>query len=69
MPVVTVTILPDATTVAHGSVPGYQVTATNTTAVQQCFQYWENVTPSEWSHFPGYGEFFGPLRLCLAGKA
>jgi len=63
--VVTLVITPDATSVARGSTLGYNVTATNTTATKQCFNYWENVTLPGGSTYPPYGALFGPVHLCL----
>ncbi|MFQ5354090.1 MAG: SBBP repeat-containing protein, partial [Thermodesulfobacteriota bacterium] len=64
-PVVALMVLPDSPTVARGEVFGYTVTATNTTAVQQCFNYWENITLPGGTTYPATGELFGPVRLCL----
>jgi len=69
-PVVTLALLPDATTVAQGFTLGYNVTVTNTTAVQQCFQYWENVNLPGGVLFPAKDSIFKPVpRLCLNGGA
>lgn len=64
-PVVLLTLTPDSNTVVKGSTLGYQVMVTNTTAVQQCFNYWENVTLTNGSTFPTAGELFGPVRFCI----
>ncbi len=67
-PVVVLTLSPDSTTITQGGTLGYTVTATNTTEVQQCFNYWENVTlPGD--TFPPSDLTYGPIRLCLAGMA
>jgi len=69
-PVVTLTLLPDAATVAQGTTLGYNVTATNNTAVQQCFNYWENVNLPGGALFPATDSLFKPVpRLCLNGGA
>ncbi len=69
-PVVTLSIQPDGNTYIPGSSYGYTVTATNTTAVQQCFQYWENVTLPGGSTYPGAGsEILGPVDICLNAGA
>jgi len=65
LPVVTLAFTPDTTSVARGSALGYVVTATNTTATRQCFNYWENVTLPNGSTHPSTGSLIGPLHLCL----
>jgi len=68
LPVVSLVISPDTTTVPLGGTLGYNVTATNTTAVQQCFNYWENVTLPSGATFPAKDSLIKPVRrLCLAG--
>ncbi len=70
LPPVTLSLTPDAISVARGSVLGYFVTAINTTGTQQCFSYWENVTLPNGSKYPPAWELFGPLGICLkAGDA
>jgi len=69
IPSVTLTINIGNILVARGSTLGYNVTATNTTAVEQCFQYWENLTIPGGSTYPVAGELFGPVSLCLAPGA
>jgi len=69
LPNITLAIIPDATTVAHGGVLGYTVTATNNMAIQQCFKYWENVTLPNSSPYPPTGTLFGPVNLCLNAGA
>jgi len=69
-PVVTLAVTPDAANILQGFTLGYNVTATNTTAVQQCFQYWENVTLPGGTLFPAKGSLYKPVpRLCLNGGA
>ncbi|MFQ5427535.1 MAG: SBBP repeat-containing protein [Thermodesulfobacteriota bacterium] len=68
-PVIALSVVPDSPTVARGEVFGYTVTAINTTAVRQCFNYWENMTLPNGSTVPATGELFGPVRLCLDGWA
>jgi len=67
--VVTLSIIPDFTSLSHGSTLGYTVTATNTTAIQQCFDYWETVTLPDSSTYPATGALFGPVNLCLTAGA
>jgi len=55
--------------VARGGVLGYNVTATNTTTTQQCFDYWENVTLPNSTTYPPTGALFGPINLCLNAGA
>lgn len=69
LPLVTLTIRPDSTTVIGGGLLGYTVTATNTTDVEECFQYWERVTLPGGESYPKDKEFFGPYDLCLAPGA
>ncbi len=69
LPVVTLAVTPDAAGVFQGSVLGYTVTATNTTALRQCFNYWENVTLPDGTLFPPTGSLMKPIRLCLVGGA
>ncbi len=69
LPAVTLVITPDAVSVAQGTTLGYSVTATNTTASQQCFNYWEDTTLPDGSTFPPTGALFGPVRLCLNAGA
>jgi len=46
------------------------VTVTNTTAVQQCFNYWENVNLPGGTLFPAKNSLFKPVpRICLNGGA
>jgi len=67
-PVVTLAITPDAVSIPQGAVLGYTVTATNTTAVQQCFNYWENVTLPGGGLYPSTGSLMPHTpRLCLNG--
>jgi len=68
-PVVTLAITPDAVSIARSSTLGYTVTATNTTATQQCFDYWENVTLPNGSTYPITGALFGPVNVCLNAGA
>jgi len=69
-PVVTITLVPDAANVLQGFTLGYNVTATNTTTVQQCFQYWENVSLPGGALFPAKDSLYKPVpRLCLNGGA
>jgi hypothetical protein len=65
LPVVMLGLVPDAVSLAHGATLGYNVTATNTTTTQQCFNYWETVTLPNGSTYPSTGTLFGPVRLCL----
>ncbi len=69
LPVVTLAVTPDAASVFLGSALGYTVTAANTTALRQCFNYWENVTLPDGTLFPPTGSLMKPIRLCLAGGA
>jgi len=68
-PAVTLAIRADTATVARGGAIGYYVRATNTTAITQCFNYWENVTLPNSVIFPQNGELFGPFHLCLSSGA
>jgi len=66
LPVITLAITPDVTSVPRGGSLGYTVTATNTTATVQCFNYWENVTLPDLSTFPAVGSLLFPIPfLCL----
>jgi len=67
--IVTLAITPDTVSVARGSTLGYRVTATNSTATRQCFQYWENVTLPGGVTFPRTHALFGPVNLCLNAGA
>ncbi len=69
LPAVTLAMTPDALSVARGSTLGYNVTATNTTATKQCFNYWENVTLPNSATYPAGGAIFGPVYLCLNAGA
>ncbi len=64
-PAITLAMVPDAVSVAQGGTLGYQVSATNTTAITQCLDYWENVTLTNGSIYPAVGELFGPVHICL----
>jgi len=66
---VMLSLSPDVTSIARGSTLGYTVTATNTTAVQQCFDYWETVTLPNGSTYPATGALFGPINICLNAGA
>jgi hypothetical protein len=68
-PVVVLTLTPDSTFLNLGATLGYTVTATNTTDVQQCFNYWENFTLPTGVTYPPQDITYGPIRLCLAGMA
>jgi len=68
LPVVHLSIIPDVISVARGSILGYTLTITNTTAAIKCFQYWENVTLPGGFIFPGNGagSIFQPVPfLCF----
>jgi len=66
VPVVAISLSrPGAKFFARGSTLGYDVTATNTTAVRQCFDYWETVTLPGGIVYPPVGALFGPINLCL----
>ncbi len=65
-PVVVLNITPDSNTVVKGATLGYLVTATNTTAATQCFNYWENVKLPNGSTYPPTGELFGPVFFCVS---
>jgi len=68
LPVVALVLSPNTITVPLGGTLGYNVTATNTTALQQCFNYWENVTLPSGATFPTKDSLIKPVRrLCLAG--
>jgi len=69
-PVVTLTLVPDIANVLQGTNLGYNVTVTNTTAVRQCFNYWENVNLPGGTLFPAKNSLFKPVpRICLNGGA
>ena len=55
---------------ARGAVLGYTATATNTTASQQCINYWENVNLPGGALYPANGSLLNPIPyLCLNGGA
>ncbi len=60
---------PGSTNVTRGSTLLYSVTATNTTPMKQCFQYWEDLTLPGSMQYPTEGELYGPLKVCLAPGA
>lgn len=62
---VVLTTTPDAAAIARGGSLGYTVKAVNTTAITQCFQYWENMTLPGGIGYPVAGELFGPLTVCV----
>jgi len=66
---VTLSITPDATTVAQGGSLGYTVTAVNTTAAKQCVDFWETVTLPGGGTYPPGGALFGPMNVCLNANA
>jgi len=68
-PVVYLTMTPDSPTVVIGNSLGYDVSAVNTTATTQCFQYWETVSLPNGSTYPPTGTLFGPVHLCLNAGA
>jgi len=68
-PVVTLAVTSDVTSVARSGVLGYTVTATNTTATQQCVDYWETVTLPDGTVYPPTGALFGPFNVCLGAGA
>jgi len=68
-PVVIIGITLDAPSVPRGATLGYTVTATNTTATTQCFDYWEKVTLPNGSTYPATGALFGPVNTCLPAGA
>jgi len=68
-PAVTLTLTPAVSSVARGGSLGYNVSATNTTGITQCFDYWENVTLPNGSTYPTTGTLFGPVNTCLAPNA
>jgi hypothetical protein len=68
-PVITLAVTPDTATVALGGTLGYTVTATNTTANTQCFDYWENVTLPNGNRYPPIDELFGPVHTCITAGA
>jgi len=65
MPVVSILLAPDAPFVAPGATLGYTVSATNTTSISQCFNYWEKATLPNSTTYPPSGALFGPVHLCL----
>jgi len=69
LPVVNLVITPDVISIAQGSTLTYTVTATNTTATRQCFNYWENINLPGGAPYPATGELYGPIRLCLNAGA
>ncbi|MBI4654718.1 MAG: right-handed parallel beta-helix repeat-containing protein [Nitrospirae bacterium] len=62
---VSVTLVPDSTSVPQGGTLGYTVTVTNNTASSQTFQYWTYVTLPNGSRYPTTGELFGPVAVTL----
>ncbi len=68
-PVLSLRLTPDIYAVNTGSTLGYNVTAVNTTAAEQCFQYWEKITLPGGSTYPQKGELVGPVSLCLGPGA
>jgi len=67
--VLTLTLTPDVASIALGSSLGYGVTITNTSATQQCFDYWENVTLPLGMIYPPSGDLFGWNNICLTAGA
>ncbi len=66
---ITLTLTPDAATVARGGSLGYKIKAVNTTATTQCADYWENVTLPSGAIYPAAAELFGPVHVCLNAGA
>ncbi|MFQ5353834.1 MAG: hypothetical protein ACE5DR_02705, partial [Thermodesulfobacteriota bacterium] len=62
-------ITPDTTAVTQGGTLGYTVSVLNTTAITQCFDYWENMTLPGGKGYPANGELFGPLNVCVNANA
>ncbi|MFQ5428443.1 MAG: SBBP repeat-containing protein [Thermodesulfobacteriota bacterium] len=58
-------ITPDAVVVTQGGTLGYTASILNTTAIMQCFDYWENITLPGGRGYPTNGELFGPLTACV----
>jgi len=68
-PAISLTLTPDAASVARGGTLGYQINAVNTTTSTQCVDYWENVKLPNGSTYPSTGALFGPVHICLNGNA
>ncbi|MBI4714850.1 MAG: hypothetical protein HY760_02745 [Nitrospirae bacterium] len=66
LPNVTVTLIPDATSIPRGGILGYTVTGTNNTSTTQTFQYWTYVTLPNGSRYPAAGELYGPVTVTLS---
>ncbi len=65
LPPVSVTMLPDSTTVPRGGTLGYTVTGTNNTNFVQSFKYWTYVILPNSNRYPVSGELFGPVTVTL----
>ncbi len=68
-PAVSLTLVPDASSIAAGGTLGYTVTLVNNTAITQCVSYWENLTLPGGTPYPPAGELFGPLSICVNANA
>ncbi len=68
-PVVTLSLMPDTSSVALGGTLGYTATVLNNTSISQCVAYWENLTLPGGLPYPTTGELFGPLTICVNANA
>jgi len=66
LPNVTVTLVPDSTSVSLGGTLGDTVKLTNNTFFSQAFQYWTYMTLPNGSWYPVTGELFGPYTVTLS---
>ncbi len=67
LPSVSITLLPDTTTVSRGGTLGYTVTCNNNTSSSQTFQYWTYVTLPNGARYPQSRELMGPIPVTLSG--
>ncbi|MBI4653726.1 MAG: DUF1566 domain-containing protein, partial [Nitrospirae bacterium] len=68
IPIVSVTLVPNSTTVPRGGTLGYTVTVTNSTSTSQTFKYWTYVKLPNGTRYPPSGELFGPVSVTLTAE-
>jgi len=62
---VSLTLVPDSTTIPRGGTLGYTVIVTNNAASSKTFKYWTDVNLPNGSKYPPSGELFGPVTVTL----
>ena len=65
LPNVSVSLVPDSTSIPRGGTLGYTVTVKNNTSTSQTFKYWTYVKLPNGSRYPATGELFGPVTVTL----